>query len=829
MKVTPIFYDIHLMPDMRHFALNGKVWFVFEAQDLSVLTLDIMDMQIHECQLWHDQNPVPLVFEADVPNGSLTLAFPTALNGRQQISISYTGNINNLMAGCYRSGYRHADQQCYMASTQFEESDARRAFPCLDHPRYKAVFNLSMDIDDELTGLANTRVKSETVLEEGRKRLVFEPTPRMSSYLVFFGWGHFEIKADAADPRVRTAVLPGLSDKADLSREFGRWALKYCEDYFDYPYSIDKMDLIAIPDFAFGAMENWGAITFRENLLYYYPGTTSRAGLERICEVIAHEIVHQWFGNLVTPVDWKYLWLNESFATYFGYACTDHYFPQWDYWDKFLTDETNIAMERDSLRETTSIEIPSENQVIIINSSTAPIIYNKGGALMLMLKDFIGEDAYKQALRDYLKKFAYGVTATADLLEVFEQSAGQPLQGMLQKWITSEGFPQLKAELNGGTLTLSQKRFTFLPNDADTIWPVPVSLTLYYADDTEETRQVLLGTPAMSFKMDKPLRAVCLNTGRMGFYRCLYSADNFIALGELAARKRLGHADRWGLAGDLFAAVKAGQMAFETFERVCVLLQDEDQALVLNGLAAAIIESFVALDNRRNAIISFALPVFEKALAKIGLEPEATESNAIAAVRERLLWGALFMGSQRVRDFLNAKFRALQNGEPVHADIVKSVMQCAALNLGREAFDWLLQRFRSSTVEHERLNILLALGCLREPESIAELLEFVITEIPPRNQYLPVAAMGQNPYAKDSLWPWYRDNLERVEKFHPMLYERAVAAVITFATSAHQAEMRAFFTKYAAEKELAREIIKLSLEKMEIYENLRLGTAGPQA
>lgn len=799
------------------------MWFTFEACDLSELKLDMLDIQVHECELLQGQSYLPLAFEADAEGESLLIRFPAALNGRQQISISYTGQINNLMAGCYRSGYQHNNQQCFMASTQFEESDARRAFPCLDHPQYKAVFNISMDIENELTGLANTHVKSETDLGNGQKRLVFEPTPKMSTYLVFFGWGHFEIKTDEKDQRVRTAVLPGLSDKADISREFGRLALKYCEDCYDYPYSIDKMDLIAIPDFAFGAMENWGAITFRENLMYYYPGTTSKAGLERICEVIAHEIVHQWFGNLVTPKDWKYLWLNESFATYFGYACTAHYFPQWEYWDKFLTDETNIAMERDSLVETTCIEIPSENQAIIINSSTSPIIYNKGGALMLMLKDFIGEEAYKKALQDYLKKFAYGVTETNDLLQVFEESTGQPLQGMLQKWITSEGFPQLKAELNGDTLTLSQKRFTFLPNDADTIWPVPVAFTLYYVDGGQEARKIVLGTPSMSFKVDKPLKAICLNAGRQGFYRCLYSAANFIALGELAAAKQLNHADRWGLVGDLFAAVKAGQVDFETFERVCVLMQDEDQALALNGLVSAVIESFLALDNRRNAIISFALPIFEKALAKIGLEPKDTETNAVAAVRERLLWGAMFMGSQRVQDFLNAKFRALQNNEPIPADIVKSVMQCAALNLGREAFEWLLQRFRTSTVEHERMNILLALGCVREPDIVAELLEFVITEVPPRNQYIPVAAMGQNPYAKDYLWPWYRANLDRVEKFHPMLYERAVAAVITFAKSEYQAEMKAFFAKYVAEKELAREIIKLSLEKMEIYEKLRQG------
>lgn len=821
MKITPISYDIHLTPDLTTFVCEGKVWFTFEAEDLLELKLDILDMEILECGLMQGQDYAPLEFVSGPKGESLTLKFPAAVQGRQQVSVSYRAQINNLMAGFYRSVYCHEGKEGVMATTQFEESDARRAFPCLDHPQYKAVFNISMDIEAKYTGLANTHVKQEMDLGNGKKRLIFESTPKMSTYLVFFGVGDFEITEDTEDPRVRTCVLPKMSDYAGIARDFGRKTLKYCEDYYGYPYGIGKMDLIAVPDFAFGAMENWGAITFRENLLYYYPGTTSKAGLERICEVIAHEIVHQWFGNLVTPVDWKYLWLNESFATYFGYAATAHYFPQWEYWDKFLTDETNIAMERDSLRETTSIEIPSENQVIIINSSTAPIIYNKGGALMLMLRDFIGEDAFKKALQTYLKKFAFECTETDDLLQIFEESTGQPLQGMLQKWITSEGFPQIKAELQDDTLTLSQQRFTFLATNTDTIWPVPLTLRLYYADGTTEDRKLVMGTPSMSFKVDQSLRAVCLNLGRVGFYRCLYSAENFIALMDLAVQKQLEHADRWGLMGDLFAAVKAGQIDFEVFEQACVLMQDEDQALALNGLTSVILESYIALDNHRNTIASFALPLFEKVLAKIGLEPAASETNATAAVRERLLWGATFMGSKRIQDFLNAKFRALQNGEKVDADIVKSVMQNAALNLGREAFNWLLQRFRSSDVEFERLNILLALGSTRDAATISEVLEFVITEVPPRNQFTTVAAMGQNPYAKDYLWPWFRDNLDRIEQFHPMLYERVVAAVITFAKSEYQAEMRAFFAKYAAEKDLAREIIKLSLEKMEIYANLR--------
>ncbi|MBW2103515.1 MAG: M1 family peptidase, partial [Deltaproteobacteria bacterium] len=215
--------------------------------------------------------------------------------------IIYGGRINRKMAGFYRSTYRAGDQEKILLSTQFEESDARRAFPCMDHPSMKATFDLELVIDEHLEAVSNMPVLEVSPLEGGKKRILFQRTPRMSTYLLFFGVGEWEFLKGEEGERTRLAAVRGMARYGHFALAFASRCLSYCEEALGVPYPLPKMDLLAVPDFAFGAMENWGAIAFRENLLLKFPDTTSRAGQERICEVIAHEMVHQWFGNLVTP------------------------------------------------------------------------------------------------------------------------------------------------------------------------------------------------------------------------------------------------------------------------------------------------------------------------------------------------------------------------------------------------------------------------------------------------------------------------------------------------------------------------------------------------
>ena len=410
-QINPLNYKIRLEPDLEIFRFNATAEISFSSRDrVEEISLNILDLAIWSCKVRLEDKFEDCPFLVDHSKEALRVFLPGAVGDEILLRLDYQGHINDKMAGFYRSGYTSGQETRYIAVTQFEESDARRAFPCMDHPAKKATFDISMDIDPRLDAISNEAVKKTQMLANGKKRVIFEQTPRMSTYLVFLGVGDFKVVQDDNDPRVRTVTLPGAQKYARFGLEFGRKSLQYSEAYYGIPYPLAKMDLIAIPDFAFGAMENWGAITFRENLLLHYPQVTSKSGEQRICEVIAHEIAHQWFGNLVTPSDWKYLWLNESFATYFGFGIVDHYFPSWDTWAQFLHGQTGTAMTRDALHETFAIEIPGGEHVVI-NSSTAPIIYNKGGSILRQIQGYIGDENFQSGLQHYLNAHAYDCAA----------------------------------------------------------------------------------------------------------------------------------------------------------------------------------------------------------------------------------------------------------------------------------------------------------------------------------------------------------------------------------------------------------------------------------
>ncbi|MDY7035619.1 MAG: M1 family metallopeptidase, partial [Thermodesulfobacteriota bacterium] len=391
--INPINYKIHLEPDLKEFKFAGNTEIIMEAmRPVNEISLNILDLAIWRCKLKLDDSFVDCPFFVDPKKEEMRVSLPEEMFGEINLRIEYMGEINNRMAGFYRSKYVTGSGENHIAVTQFEESDARRAFPCFDHPVRKATFDIEIIIDKELEAISNSPITEEKQLSDGKKLIKFLQTPKMSTYLLFFGVGEFEFAQDAGDVLVRTVTMPGMTQYASFGLQFGRKSLEFSEDYYGIKYPFTKLDLIAVPDFAFGAMENWGAITFRENLLLHYPKITSKAGEERICEVIAHEMAHQWFGNLVSPSDWKYLWLNESFATYFGYGIVNHYYPEWDIWDQFLHGQTDVAFNRDSLHETFPIEIPGGEHVII-NASTAPIIYNKGGSILRHIEGYMGKES----------------------------------------------------------------------------------------------------------------------------------------------------------------------------------------------------------------------------------------------------------------------------------------------------------------------------------------------------------------------------------------------------------------------------------------------------
>ncbi len=818
--IRPNHYKIFLKPDLEGFRFDGTVEIMFQTGSaVDVIELNALDLTIITCGIRQGNVLEPCPVSLDSVSEEMYIRLPAATSGQIQLVITYQGQIGDRMAGFYRSSYPHGDSRRFVAITQFQESDARRAFPCMDHPSCKASFDIEMVVDAGMSAISNAAIKAVQILDDGRQRVLFETTPKMSTYLVFWGVGDFKRVQKAGEKRVSVLTLPGMAPHAGFGLDFGSRALAFCEKYFDIPYPFSKLDLIAIPDFAFGAMENWGAITFRENLLLRYAGITSRSGEGRICEIVAHEIVHQWFGNLVTPSDWKYLWLNESFATYFAYGVVDQYHPDWGIWDQFLYGQTAVAMARDALTENFPIEIPGGEHVVI-NSSTAPIIYSKGGSILRQIHGYIGEDHFQKGLRQYLRAHAYACADSRDLWKAFESVSDQPVTRIMKSWIEQPGFPLLEVSCTGRQLTIAQHRFTYLPNNFTQTWIVPVTIMAFSGTGDPARLSLILDKPLQTIDLPEDTAVYKINAGQTGCYRVKYQdAANLKALGTVIRNKTLSPEDRWGLHADMYALLTRGDMGLEAYLDFLSHYDDEDSFLPLVSIADSLFHLFLVLEHGCGQISRATILRLESILNRIGYEPHPDEAYTRAILRDQVLWQAALAGSQATADFGRRQFARLKAGQSVSPDILKSVMQIGALTEGEQAFGWLEKRYRESASEQERVNVLAALGCFSEKPVIAKALDYVIARVPARNQFIPIVLMAANPSAIPLLWDWYTANLPTIETFHPLLHERLITSIVPSAGMYRPDEIRGYFTDYLTRSEKAKDAIRLALEKLEI--NLR--------
>ncbi len=822
--LNPVNYKIHLEPDFSNFKFKGDVEISVEAlEPVHEISLNILELTIRNCRVKLEDSHMDCPFSVDSEKEEVNISLPEETSGKIDLKIDYAGEINDKMAGFYRSKYVTGGNESYIAVTQFEERDARRAFPCFDHPLKKATFDVEMIIDETLVAISNGPIADEKSLGDGRKLVKFEKTPKMSTYLLFFGVGKFEFIHDRGKVLMRAATMPGMAAYAKFGLEFGRKALEFSEDYYGIKYPLPKLDLIAIADFAAGAMENWGAITFRENLLLHYPNITSKAGEERICEVIAHEIAHQWFGNLVTPSDWKYLWLNESFATYFGYGIVTHYYPEWDVWEQFLHGQTHGALDRDSLHETFPIEIPGGEHVVI-TASTAPIIYSKGGSILRQVEGYVGKENFKEGLRHYLRKHEYGCASSHHLWEALEEVSAMPVTKMMKSWIEQPGFPLVEVKREGGRLLLTQRRFTYLDNDSRQEWLIPVAIKVFYSDGQSKILSALLESKSMNLDVGRDVVAYKVNHDQTGFYRVRYLEMNDLQeLGSRVARKDLSQEDRWGLQNDLYALARSGHVPIDDYLQFLASYSNEDAFLPLTSIAGNLFHAYlIAQNERRNKILSTGKSFLERVISDIGLEPETEERHTISILRDQILWHLALYESEDVVEFATSKFSALMHGEKVHPDIMRSVMQVGALLGDKSVFNWFTERLGSSESEHERMNLLAALGSFKEKGLLEKAQQYILEQVPSRNKFLPITYMAANPHAVPYMWEWYMSNLEALEKLHPMHYERVIAAVVPLCGLGREEEIDSFFQEYMAKKEKAKDVIKLSLERLKINSRMRI-------
>jgi aminopeptidase N len=538
--------------------------------------------------------------------------------------------------------------------------------------------------------------------------------------------------------------------------------------------------------------------------------------------VIAHEIAHQWFGDLVTPSDWKYLWLNESFATYFGYRVVAHFYPDWDIWGQFLYGQTNAALARDALKETFPIELPGEEHAVI-NASTAPIIYNKGASILRHVTGYIGEHNFKEGLRDYLREYEYSCATSLNLWETFEETSEKPVVTMMKSWVEQPGFPLLEVTRQGEKLSISQKRFTYLANEFDQQWIVPITIKIFYRHEKSKTITALLDTKATVIDIGGDAVAYKVNFKQAGFYRVKYRDDgNLAELGNLVLSKALPPEDRWGLQNDLYALTRCGDASLDEYLEFLSDYKDEDAFLPLISIAANLYHAYLVLDGARRArVASFGKSFLENILSRIGCKPEPGEVYPRSILRDSIMPQAAVYGSEEVAEFAGGAFSRLTAGGSIHPDIAKSIMYIGALSGGTEAFEWFKDRLKTSVSEHERMNILIALGGFRDTTMIEEAQNYILMEVPNRNKFIPINSMAANPHAIPSLWEWFVSHLDLFEQFHPAHFERVIEAIVPIGGIEREAQVQTMFEEYMGQKDKAKDVIRMSLEKLRINSKMR--------
>ncbi|HEV2448814.1 MAG TPA: M1 family metallopeptidase, partial [Thermoplasmata archaeon] len=625
--------------------------------------------------------------------------------GRHQLQIAYRGAILDPgLTGLYRSTFPGGS----ILTTMMYPTGARRVLPCVDQPAAKAVFDVTVDAPAGPLVIFNT--PAESIEQVGdRQRVRFAPTPLMSTYLLYLAVGHFaEVTARAGPTELRLALPPGREAAAAFALEHASKALPALNEFYGIPYGLPKLHLVSVPAFWAGAMENWGAVAFRETQLLV-DATTSTLGRRLVRETVTHEFAHQWFGNLVTMKWWNDFWLNESFATWMEGTIDTQLYPELAPWSDFQLRFCRWGLEGDAFGITHPIRVavdkPSE-----LGQIADEVTYGKGATVLRMIAAYVGEERFRAGVSLYLRRHAYGNTVADDLWTALEETAQRPVRRIMTSWIDRPGFPLVSARAADGRLRLSQRRFRYFDGEADEPWPIPLTVRI-----GKQERAILLD--GRETELECPDGAtVLLNPGRTGFYRCQYDAALTSRIDAQYAG--LTDADRWGLLSDrgalwLQGSASAAELAAELdrasgFPDFLTVEEAFLQLLAMEGIVARQPELRVAFAR-----------FFRRGLDSIGLDPAAGEGELVGRLRGRLVFG-------RVRtdmDFARRLSERLVQFETVSGDLRGPVALAYGMAADARALPALEARMHSAGSEQEAQQLGVALAAVRDPAAVDRVLQ----------------------------------------------------------------------------------------------------------
>ena len=797
--ILPRHYAIELEPDLAAGSFVGQVVIDLEVVAetdtivLNAVELDIEDVRIEQ----NDSVPASsILMDEDLERAEFSL--PIVLQpGPARLFCSFKGILNDKLRGFYRSTWNdEAGNEHVIATTQFESTNARRAFPCFDEPDLKASFGVTLRVDDSLMTVSCGELISSTQIENGRREDQFADTMIMSTYLVAFIVGELE----ATDPinvdgvPLRIVHVPGKGHLTEFGLLAGEFSLRWLVDYYDIPYPAGKLDLIAVPDFAFGAMENLGCVTFRETLLLSDPKKTTQAELTRIVDVIAHEIAHMWFGNLVTMDWWNGIWLKEAFATFMQVATTDAFRPDWRRWDGFCA-ERGAAFDTDSLASTRPIEF----EVISPEDAEAMydvLTYEKGAAVVRMLEQFLGPDEFRRGVKHYLTTHSYANTTTTDLWDSLEVATGVPVRAAMDTWIFQGGYPIIFVEKSPEGIRVKQTRFGYTDiNDAS--WHVPIMVRARVESSDIESRLLLEGNEATIDLGGSP-EWVVVNAGGHGFYRVTYDSDLLVALSSQALDV-LSPSERYGLVDDTWASVLAGKVDAEThISLVTGLAAETDLAVWQLMLSSLEHLHSIADDTGRNRMEVLIRDLSTTALGVLGLEPLDEEPDLDRELRALLFAAAGTTGKDKsIQDLARSIFTNNNNGKSSEPNLTAAAIRVVASAGDEETHSELVSLYREAQTPQLEVRYLTALLEIEGVQLFEKTLDLFNNEVRTQNApYLLGAAMSHRRHGALA-WQLIRDQWEELNKKFPQnSIPRMVGGIRSLSTPELASEIHDFFQRH---------------------------------